>query len=80
LAAKTEAESGDGGLLGGLPGSGSGKGRSRQSAGEAMVTSAARAIGSQFGRQIIRGVLGSLPGGRRRPFRIEADDSQLRSR
>jgi hypothetical protein len=24
--------------------------------------------------------LGSLPGGRRRPFRIEADDSQLRSR
>jgi hypothetical protein len=35
-------------------------GRSRQSAGEAMMTSAARAIGSSLGRQLIRGILGSL--------------------
>ena len=34
--------------------------RSRQSAGEALMTSAARAIGSSLGRQLIRGVLGSL--------------------
>jgi len=32
---------------------------------KAMMKSAARAIGSQIGRQIIRGVLGSLLGGRR---------------
>jgi hypothetical protein len=65
LEEKAEAESKGDGLLGGLLGSRSGKGRSRQSAGEAMVSSAARAIGSQLGRQIIRGVLGSLLGGRR---------------
>ncbi len=35
----------------------------RQSAGEAMVKSAARAVGSEVGRQIIRGVLGSILGG-----------------
>ncbi len=57
------AESG-GGLLDGLFGSGAGR-RSRQSTGEAMVKSAARAIGSQIGRQLIRGVLGSLLGSRR---------------
>jgi uncharacterized protein len=34
--------------------------RGRQSAGEAMFTSAARAIGSSLGRQLIRGILGSL--------------------
>ena len=39
-------------------------GRRRQSAGEAMMKSAARAIGSQIGRQIIRGVLGSIFGRR----------------
>ncbi len=39
-------------------------GRRRQSAGEAMLKSAARAIGSQIGRRIIRGVLGSIFGGR----------------
>ena len=33
---------------------------------DAMAKSAARAVGSQLGRQIIRGVLGSLFGGRRR--------------
>jgi hypothetical protein len=37
---------------------------SRQSPVEAMVTSAARSIGSQIGRQIIRGILGSLFGKR----------------
>lgn len=36
----------------------------RQSVGEAMVKSAARSIGSALGRRIIRGVLGSLLGGR----------------
>jgi len=40
-------------------------GRSRQSAGEALLKSAARSIGSQLGRQIIRGIMGSLLGGRR---------------
>jgi hypothetical protein len=37
----------------------------RQTAGEALLTSAARAIGSTVGRQIIRGIMGSLLGGRR---------------
>jgi len=37
----------------------------RSSPGEALITSAARAIGSQLGRQIIRGILGSLFGSRR---------------
>ncbi len=40
------------------------RGRQRQSVAEAMVTSAARAIGSQIGRQIVRGVLGSILRGR----------------
>ena len=53
---------GTGGVLGDLLG---GKGRRREGVAEAMVKSAARAIGSQVGRQIIRGVLGSLLGGRR---------------
>ena len=43
---------------------GGGSGR-RQSVAEAAITSAARAIGSNLGRQIVRGVLGSLLGGRR---------------
>jgi hypothetical protein len=33
---------------------------------EAFAKSTARAVGSQLGRQIIRGVLGSILGGRRR--------------
>lgn len=37
----------------------------RQGVGEAMIKSAARTIGSQLGRQIIRGILGSIFGGRR---------------
>lgn len=40
-------------------------GRRRQSVGEALLKSAARSIGSQLGREIIRGVMGSLLGGRR---------------
>jgi hypothetical protein len=36
----------------------------RQSVGEAMVKSAARSIGSALGRRIIRGIMGSLLGGR----------------
>lgn len=38
--------------------------RGRQSAGEAMLKSAARSIGSTLGRQIIRGIMGSLLGRR----------------
>lgn len=38
----------------------SSSGSRRQSAGEAFIKSAARAIGSQLGRRFIRGVLGSL--------------------
>jgi len=41
------------------------QGRSRRTAGEAMLKSAARSIGSQIGRQIIRGIMGSLFGGRK---------------
>ncbi|MDD5759344.1 MAG: DUF853 family protein, partial [Desulfobulbaceae bacterium] len=41
------------------------RGSNRQSAGEAFLKSAVRAIGSQVGRQIIRGIMGSLFGGRR---------------
>lgn len=40
-------------------------GRQRQTVMESFFKSAARAVGSQVGRQIIRGVLGSLLGGRR---------------
>ena len=40
--------------------------RGRESAMEALAKSAARAIGSQVGREIIRGVFGSILGGRRR--------------
>jgi hypothetical protein len=41
-------------------------GRSRQSPLEAFITSAARSVGSQIGRQLVRGIMGSLLGGRRR--------------
>jgi DNA helicase HerA-like ATPase len=40
--------------------SGSSRGRQRQGAVEAMLTSAARSIGTQIGRQIVRGLLGSM--------------------
>ncbi|NOT11723.1 MAG: DUF853 family protein [Methylococcaceae bacterium] len=39
--------------------------KTRDSAGDILLKSAARSIGSAVGRQIIRGVLGSLLGGRR---------------
>ena len=57
--AKEAAAPAEKSLLGGLLG---GNGR-RQGAGEAMFKSAARAIGSEVGRRIIRGVLGSILGG-----------------
>ncbi len=61
------ASTGAGGLLNEALGSLFGSGNSRRmSPGQAMVNSAARAIGSQVGRQLIRGALGSLLGGGRR--------------
>jgi DNA helicase HerA-like ATPase len=59
-----EEESG-GGLFGSL-GSILGGSSRRQGVGEAMVKSAVRAIGSRVGQEIVRGVLGSILGGRRR--------------
>jgi hypothetical protein len=41
-------------------------GRRRQTAAEAFISSAVRSIGSQIGRALARGILGSLTGGRRR--------------
>ena len=46
--------------------SGGGGGRRGDSVMEAATKSAARAIGSTVGRQIVRGVLGSLLGGSKR--------------
>ncbi len=40
-------------------------GRQRQTAGEAMFKSIARSIGSQLGRTIVRGILGSITGKKR---------------
>jgi DNA helicase HerA-like ATPase len=40
-------------------------GTRRESTGQAFVKSVARAVGSSLGRQIIRGILGSIIGGRR---------------
>jgi DNA helicase HerA-like ATPase len=51
-----------GGVLGDILG---GRGGRREGAAEALAKSAARAIGSQVGRSLIRGVLGSLFGGKR---------------
>jgi len=52
-----------GSMLGGVLGSRSGRG---DTVAQAMVKSAARSIGSTVGRQLVRGVLGSLLGGSRR--------------
>lgn len=41
-------------------------GRARQGPIEAFIVSAARSVGSQMGRQVFRGILGSILGGRRR--------------
>ena len=63
-ATTTPTTSSSGSIFGDVLGSVFGGGSSRrQSAGEAMVKSAARSIGSEVGRQIIRGVLGSILGG-----------------
>ncbi|MCW9079633.1 MAG: DUF853 domain-containing protein, partial [Gammaproteobacteria bacterium] len=40
-------------------------GSRRESPGQAFVKSVARAVGSSLGRQIMRGILGSIIGGRR---------------
>ncbi|CAH1189641.1 DUF853 domain-containing protein YjgR [Candidatus Nitrotoga sp. BS] len=59
----TGGDVGFGGILGSIFGGSTS--RSREGVGEAFAKSAARAIGSTVGRQIIRGVLGSIFGGRR---------------
>ena len=41
-------------------------GKQSQGVVEAITKSAARAIGSELGRQVLRGVLGSILGGKRR--------------
>ena len=57
---------GIGEMLGGIFGNTTtGKGRQRQGVAETLMKSAVRTIGSEVGRQIIRGVLGSIMGGRR---------------
>jgi len=61
-AATPAAQNSGGGLLDGLLGGGSAR---RQSTGEALVKSVARTVGSELGRRLVRGVLGSLLGGRR---------------
>ena len=53
-----------GGMIGDVLGSANSP-RSRQSVGEAAMKSAARAMGSEVGRRVIRGVLGSIFGGKR---------------
>ena len=55
-----------GGMLGDLLGSGGSGSRQREGVVEALAKSAARSVGSQLGRAIIRGVMGSLFGGRGR--------------
>ncbi len=52
-----------GGMFGGAARSGT---RGRQTMVEAAMSSTVRAIGSSVGREIVRGVLGSIMGGRRR--------------
>jgi hypothetical protein len=62
----TPAAGGLGGILEiGFPGGTGPKGRTRESPFEAATKSAARAIGSEMGRRIIRGVLGSILGAKR---------------
>jgi hypothetical protein len=62
-----ESSGGLGDMLGGIFGeSKSASGRQRQGVAETLIKSAVRTIGSEVGRQIIRGVLGSIMGGKRR--------------
>jgi DNA helicase HerA-like ATPase len=68
--AAKQAPAGDGGMMGELRdvifGSTGPRGGRRPGLAEAAATSAVRSIGSTMGREIIRGVLGSLFGGRKR--------------
>jgi uncharacterized protein len=66
-AAGAAAEEAGGGWLSGIGDMfGGGTKRTRASAGEQLIKSAASSIGREVGRQVIRGVLGSILGGRRR--------------
>jgi uncharacterized protein len=66
-ATNAAGEQASGGFLDGLGNIfGGGAKRTRASAGEQMIKSAASSIGREVGRQIIRGVLGGIFGGRRR--------------
>jgi hypothetical protein len=65
-----ESSGGFGSMLGGLLGGGAtaparGRGRQPDSLGSVLAKSAIRTIGSSLGREIVRGVLGSILGGRR---------------
>ena len=62
-----ESSGGLGGILSkiGFPGTASGGGSKREGIAEAALKSAARAMASEAGRRIIRGVLGSILGSRR---------------
>jgi DNA helicase HerA-like ATPase len=65
--AQAQEKAGGGGLLDSLGGIlGGGAKRTRASAGEQLIKSAASSIGREVGRQIIRGVLGSILGGGKR--------------
>jgi DNA helicase HerA-like ATPase len=65
--AEAQEKAGGGGLLDSLGGMlGGGAKRTRASAGEQLIKSAASSIGREVGRQIIRGVLGSILGGGKR--------------
>ena len=65
-ATNAAGEEASGGFLDGLGNIfGGGAKRTRSSAGEQMIKSAASSIGREVGRQIIRGVLGGIFGGRR---------------
>jgi uncharacterized protein len=65
-ATNAAGEEASGGFLDGLGNIfGGGAKRTRASAGEQMIKSAASSIGREVGRQIIRGVLGGIFGGRR---------------
>jgi hypothetical protein len=59
-AGSAEAPADSGGMFGDVLGGIFGKPGKRDTAVQAMVKSAARSIGSQVGREIIRGVLGSI--------------------
>ena len=64
-----QQSSGAGGMLGGIFGQSTGRGR--QTLAEAAITSAVRAASSSVGRQLVRGLMGSLLGGstsRRRSY------------